>query len=33
MGIAYQMMFSNSGAERCYKESLKLNPEERARSE
>lgn len=25
-GIAYQMMFSNSGAERCYKESLKLNP-------
>lgn len=26
MGIAYQMMFGNSGAERCYKESLKLNP-------
>jgi tetratricopeptide (TPR) repeat protein len=27
MGISYQMMFSTSGAMRCYKESLKLNPE------
>lgn len=27
MGVAYQMMFSTSGARRCYQESLKLNPE------
>jgi tetratricopeptide (TPR) repeat protein len=26
MGIAYEMMFASTGAERCYKESLKLNP-------
>jgi Flp pilus assembly protein TadD len=26
MGIAYQMMFSQKDAVRCYKESLKLNP-------
>jgi predicted Zn-dependent protease len=26
MGIAYEMMFASSAAERCYKESLKLNP-------
>lgn len=27
MGIAYQMMFNDTEASRCYKESLKLNPE------
>jgi Tfp pilus assembly protein PilF len=26
MGIAYQMMFNNSDASRCYQASLKLNP-------
>ena len=27
MGIAYQMMFNDSDASRCYKESLKLDPD------
>ncbi len=27
MGMAYQMMFSTSGAMHCYQESLRLNPE------
>ncbi len=27
MGIAYQMMFNDSEASRCYKDSLKLDPE------
>ncbi len=29
MGIAYQMMFNNKDAERCYKESLRLKSAQR----